>query len=580
MLSLVQRFWRCLLPPPPNNLAQALTNPTSAYIAGGDEELWNSSTSSFNYTVLNDIKEKIFGTTNPVSYIKTNGAYDWEAFGKNSPSSEAGIQYYVVPARSVTANGKTYVGINDKVGNANGMVVKLNGNYWMVTSLTLDTRGNVVATLYLAGTLGTSKYYSSGASTRGNNAYARSVIRNTLISSTDTTAVSNWGLFRENSAFAQNYLVQPKYIQYQHTERFPGRGSSWSAYNLQNDAVYDLNSGWKSSSYRFLASETFADPNGTQVRCDAWGDDYIWLPSVTEAGFNDQLPDNNIWRLPNVQRIPSTTVSLTAYRTGDWDTYRNTLSLTATGLFSALDNPENVTTTYNYGAQTVKSVYDAKPSDVTWYNPTIYEPADTKVKLSYFDNNGAAVTTIKDAGTYWVKADITAYVNAVYAEVDADGVKNGWDATQIALVKSYKKPVFDGIPDTSDSAHIESDTVRWFRFIISPKELTVNKPTYNASTGVFTAPSFAVQSELYADAPTLATRFTGTAVDGTSVDQINTLPNKRGTFTAQAFLVKSATDTTAYDGGNYVIKDASNMTCDVEIGYQKLTILKCIQEVT
>ncbi|MDE6302029.1 MAG: hypothetical protein K2M36_00365, partial [Clostridia bacterium] len=366
---------------------------------------------------------------------------------------------------------------------------------------------------------------------------------------------------------------------------------------MQNDALYDLTSGWRSDSYRFLASETFADPNGVQVRCDAWGDDYLWLPSVTEAGFEDQLKDNNIWRLPNSQRISSTAVALTAYRTGDWDTYRNTLcikptggynsvtvdntfgvrpaihlNLTATGLFTQLDNPTDVTTTYNYSTQNVKSVYDAKPSDVTWYAPSFYEPADTNVKLSYFDNNGAAVSTMKDAGTYWVKADITAYVDAVNAKIDSDGAS--WGATQIAAAKAYMKPAFDGTADTSDSAHIESDTVRWFRFIIKPKEVTVNKPAYNSSTNVFTAPTFANASgELYADAPALATRFSGTAADGTVFDQINTLPNKRGNFTAQAVLVKSTTDTTLYDGGNYVIKDETNIKCDVVITYLKLTIL-------
>ncbi|MDE6303080.1 MAG: hypothetical protein K2M36_05790, partial [Clostridia bacterium] len=254
------------------------------------------------------------------------------------------------------------------------------------------------------------------------------------------------------------------------------------------------------------------------------------------------------------------------------------LNLTAASAAVAgkpLDDPQDITTVYNYDAQTVKSVYDAKPTDLKWYDSTIYEPENTNVALSYFDDKGAAVTTVKNAGTYWVKAEIQpALTTLINAAVDAEAPQWGWSSSQIAIAKAMRTPPkFGGTADTSDAAHVETDTVRWFKYTVSPQQLTVNKPTYNSATGVFTPPTFANSGELYADAPALATKFTGTATDGSNVSQINTVPTKRGSYTAQPILVKSSTDTTEYDGGNYIIKDATTVNCQVEIGYQKLPIL-------
>ena len=96
----------------------ALGSNNGAVQAGGGAELWNSSTNTFNPNVINDIKAKLFGTTNPVDYINSN--YDAKEFSLSK-------------SKVVTAST-----INTKVGNAQeGMVVTLGGKQWMVTSLTL-----------------------------------------------------------------------------------------------------------------------------------------------------------------------------------------------------------------------------------------------------------------------------------------------------------------------------------------------------------------------------------------------------------------------------------------------------------
>ncbi len=166
----------------------ALTDINSATKIGGGKELYNKDRGNFNIGVVSDFIEKLFGDEDPVEYIKTNGAVDWNTYGKNSPSALKDDPYYVVPA-SV---------INNKIRNTNGLIVTLNGLDWMVASLTLaDTdngRDNVIATLYLANNQGTSQYYSDSNNTKGNNSYSRSIIRNDVLLNKDNTT---WNMFSQ-----------------------------------------------------------------------------------------------------------------------------------------------------------------------------------------------------------------------------------------------------------------------------------------------------------------------------------------------------------------------------------------------
>ncbi|MDE6302731.1 MAG: hypothetical protein K2M36_03990, partial [Clostridia bacterium] len=575
----------------PQNSASALdtANISNIVKAGNFEELWNSSTSTFNTKVLDDIYDKCFGNEDPIQYIKNNGADDYNTYGKNSPCAEAGIPYYVVPATV----------LNAKVGNTtNGMVVKLNDWNWSAASLTLDKDDNVILTLLLVNGMSSAQQSPSGTPTKTNTIYTSNGYHKHLLNNT------MWSLFQASSEFAQNYLVQPKNIQYQRTQTMYGRISG--AYNQPCDALLSLTDGWASGSQRWTYQP---DENINGMRYDAWGEDYIWSPSLTEMGSTAIAQPQSIWKLTyeqikcggsstNYCGLRSSFVNFNIAGSGSfgWIHVMNKtggLSTTSTGTYSLrpaihlnltaaslatkgteIENPENITTTYNNDAQTVKSAYTAKPTDVSWYNSTYYEHTDNYVNITYYNKQNVSIANVKEAGEYWVKVEIMqAWADAADTATASVAPKYGWTTAQTETAKALRRPKFKGTADTSDTAHIESDTVRWFRFIIKPKELTVNKPAYNASTQVLTPPTFAVSSELYADAPALATKITGTAADGTTVNLINTLPTKRGNYTAQAILVKSSTDTTAYDGGNYVIKDEANIKCDVVINYLKLTIL-------
>lgn len=547
----------------PQQRVNALTSTTGAVKAGQGEELWNADEGGFNDDVLSDLVDKLFGDEDPVAYIKT--------------MKDTQTDSYVIPAST----------INAKVGSANdGLVVKLDGKEWMATSLTLaeiDGEENVVLTLYLANDLGTSQYYTNSSNVKGNNMYSRSTIRNHLL--TNTT----WSLFQDNGedSFAQQFLVQPKYVKYQQTESHVGRANAPFNYNCPNDALGALSSGWYGS-INYQPADTFDGK-----RYDDWGNDYIWLPSATETGYQNYLQTSSIWKL-TANQLSHNGNSYSWLRSGAYGDYNYAYLLQTSGAYNTyyvyltygvrpalhfnlssaalgavgatLRNPENVSTTYNGDVQTLKSAYEANKKGVSWYNQKWYEHTENYVKVT-------SSAELKNAGEYWVSVELQQkWFDDMDALVEAQGAEQGWSADEIAAAKLRKKPKFKGDPDTSDSEHIESDRIRWFKFTIKPKEIAVTKPAYNSSTGVFTAPSFVDESELHADPPVVATRFTGTAADGTEIDQIDVVPNRRGNYTAQTIFVKSSTDKTEYIG-NYVVKDAENMTCTVQINRSRLAIV-------
>lgn len=551
----------------PQQRVNALSSTAGAIKAGEGKELWNADEDMFDDEVLSDLVNKLFGEEDPIEYIKT--------------MKDTQTDSYVIPASI----------INEKVGSANdGLVVKLDGKEWMAASLTLaeiEGEENIVLTLYLANDLGTSQYYSSNTNTKGNNMYSRSIIRNHLL--TNTT----WGLFQDKGedSFAQKFLIQPKYVKYQQTESQVGRTKPIGGqYQLPNDSLGARASNWYGS-IKYEPSDTFDGK-----RYDAWGNDYIWLPSATETGMTNYINNgSSIWKL-TANQLSHNANSYSWLRSGYYYDYCNACVLQTSGAYSGnnvgiipcgvrpalhfnlssaalgaggatLKNPENVSTTYNGDVQTLKSVYEANKKGVSWYNPKWYEHPKNYVKVT-------PSAELKNAGEYWVSVELQQkWFDDIDALVEEQGAENGWTLVEIAEAKARKRPKFKGDPDTSDTEHRESERIRWFKFTIKPKEITVTKPAYNSTTGVFITPSFVDDSELCDNPPVVATRFTGTAADGTIINQVDVLPSKRGNYTAQTIFVNSSTDKTTEYKGNYSIKDAANMTCEVQINRGRIAIV-------
>ncbi|MDE6967768.1 MAG: hypothetical protein K2P12_03835 [Clostridia bacterium] len=478
----------------------------NAYKVGNSEELWNSDTNSFNETVVNDLKQQLFGNKNPLTYIN-------EKYDKN--------EYTLTGSKIVTA-----LTINPQVGKKEeGMVVKLGGMDWMVTSLTTtnDGKEDIVVTLYLANpsdkaedkvqfwnkasTAADDPKYKYGK--KGENMYSSSILREHLLTS------DKWSMF-SGGYFANNFLVQPTKIQYQHTQSAFHRWEEKYAYHWPNEALDTQKDGDGVTSGKwheylkyggqtpYKAGDVFNDKSGNPQSYEAWGKDYIWIPSMTEAGGNNgYMKERSIWKITPTQKMfwngTSTDVAHCSWlRSGSLCYYYDAYALGATGAFVAntlarrsfgvrpaihlnlsamekLAEPENLKTTFNEKEHTIKSLATEYKS--TWYNKDIYEHADNFINITYPKNEAY----IKNAGEYWVQIEITSqYIDFVNAQIEKKGAEYGWTADEIAQMQEKSKPKFLGEADKSDNDHPESDTVRWIKVTIDPAVIDFSKLVWGA----------------------------------------------------------------------------------------------------
>ncbi|MDE6565707.1 MAG: hypothetical protein K2L47_01425, partial [Clostridia bacterium] len=93
------------------------------------------------------------------------------------------------------------------------------------------------------------------------------------------------------------------------------------------------------------------------------------------------------------------------------------------------------------------------------------------------------VSYVKNANEYWVKIEITQnYINAVYAQVESEGLQNGWTQDFIDKLKTIRKPRFRGSPDTTDLDHLETDTIRWIKVTVNKAEIDFSNVKWSANS--------------------------------------------------------------------------------------------------
>ena len=459
------------------NEVLALTSTSSAIQVGNGTELYDSSNQSFNQESFEDLMYRLFNGQEPLSYVKS--------------MKDSGTDSYVVPASTI--NG----------GNDNGYIVKLGGLDWMITSLTVTDsttykKEDIVVTLYLADSIGTTRYWSSASDDKGTNMYSRSILRHTLLNDTRLKQFVS-------GSFAEQFLVQPTHIKYQHIETVHGRTTvADSNYNFSNDALDDLDTNWSSlmSAVHYRQSDKFTDPSGNLVSYSAWGNDYIWIPSIAESGSSSFVTNTSIWKLSNNQLMHNCNDGVW-YRTGgvntfNWLVYLQSSSSQSTKIAndvsgirpaihlnlseiiretSGLDNPQDMTTTYNEEEQTIKSI--ATETKASWYNKDIYEHVDNYINIAYPEN----AKWIMNAKEYWVEISIiVSWIKNIFAEVDKEGSEKGWTAEKIKTVKLVRTPHFLDTPNTQDSAHLETETVRWIKVTINKAEIDFKNVVWSANS--------------------------------------------------------------------------------------------------
>ena len=201
------------------------------------------------------------------------------------------------------------------------IVVTLGGMDWIVASVSDDTDGNTVASLWLANSTDNQQWSTwSSSNVRLDypcTMYSSSYIRALLLDGNSEDASGNavsvkhsvsggasltsyvrdasydypYTLFNDTSANDNitDYIVKPAKIKYQSSENYLNYGSSTT---LPNDA-YGTPRGTVNCQpgFDFRGKDTYTD----------WAYDYIWIPSVTETGF--QATDSNgIWKMSVSQR--------------------------------------------------------------------------------------------------------------------------------------------------------------------------------------------------------------------------------------------------------------------------------------
>ena len=454
----------------------ALTNTDYATKVANGVDLYDSSSQSFNSFAIYDLKKKLFNGKDPLSYIKSN--------------IDTQTNAYVVPASKINSN----------VGNATGgLVLNLGGYTWIVSCLTLTDNTNfgkedIVLTLYMADNSNVgSVYNSNSAAVKGNNAYSASELRQNLLTNSAFAQFSG-------GSFATKYLVQPSNIKYQYTQSWSRFGTS-NFYNLPNDALHNLTTGWNSSPL-YVPEDILQAPNGDNVRYDAWGNDYIWIPSITEIGgsFSSTALNDSIWSLSQNQLSSNSNAWL---RSGN--SYGEALIQGSSGISSALavnssnyirpaihvnlseilsglengvQNPQDLQTTYNENAQTLSEIVKSN-KNTAWYDKNLYETDNEFIKLTYPDSNKA----FENAGEYWVKVEIKeSWTNKIIALVEQDAAKYGWTEAEKQQVIDFRKPKFLGTADISDPNHTETDTERWIKITVKKADIDFSNVKWSSDS--------------------------------------------------------------------------------------------------
>ncbi|MDE7158255.1 MAG: hypothetical protein K2N74_01640, partial [Clostridiales bacterium] len=186
--------------------------------------------------------------------------------------------------------------INANAGNPNyGVVVKLRGEEWSVTSLTIDDEGNPVATLLLSSPTKTAQFNTHSNQTAKNdvpsNMYSTSSIRNGGLQALYPNFVGDW---------ANTYLVTPSHIKYQEIQNMSG----WPfGYTIKSNGYQKWgtvpNDGWGDPQDPAFINQ-YVDYTKKSGYGD-WKDDTIWIPGFTELCNKSSNGTLGIWNLADDQ---------------------------------------------------------------------------------------------------------------------------------------------------------------------------------------------------------------------------------------------------------------------------------------
>ncbi|MDE5756314.1 MAG: hypothetical protein K2I23_04420 [Clostridia bacterium] len=500
----------------------------------------------FNGDVLEQIYQKVAGKTS-ISDVKT-------------VAGDTTLNNGSATAPTKMQSGLTQKQIRDNYNNGKNIIVKIDGREWIVTSLTSDSGGDAVLTLWakegvescrwfenfnFEGRLYGSSYtrarllngtaydgskikYMSASSVTDLVEYTRDPIDANaapyqLSSFTLPTTVNGGKVDRSNGSIT-DFLVQPKDIAYQSYQRasqsLAQSGDGWIWYNC-------LNESYKTDVTGFYTDASVGHYQNYAQYGD-WKNDYIWLPSLTELGSCDYVGATGsgkafpgLWDTDNATRGSSNYywIRTANYQYDTTNVYYNHPN----GMFTwsqingyeyLLLRPAMHLNLSKADAASVKELdpkdfsvdYDTVKKDVTsanWYNDKYKE----FVTFSYFDKSGTTSVTPIDADEYTVKMNIKSqYQDSVKWKDGTTGTKNIKMTINPIKISCTFKPNDD--PPTATAVGLLAsqqnlaDTLLKIKYRIDDDTgLEVEKPTQVGDYVMFVAVDKTVSKNYVLDKP-------------------------------------------------------------------------------
>ncbi len=333
------------------------TSDTTSFVQVG--EIWDSTNESFNADNMEILKRYVMGSSYSSGYTWSEYEADMYDDGAGELlSSSADMRRNTVS--SGTEGSTSYVAKS----SSQDIKVTLGGLNWQVVYLSATSDHTPILTLWLDNCVqdawedgdgqqgayygysddGFYSYFSynyandTPTATYPSNMYGTSYIRavtlnnggkygtsNTAYNTATQSTSSPFALYTMSQYGLTDYLVKPSAVSWQ--EEQSAKNTVGFSYNFPNDAwSQDLSdTGFYSSSYNY------AGKTGN----DAWADDYLWLPSITETGRSTTY--TGLWETSTEQRknYDGSTTSLTENAgSSNTDSYMYPYSLLRSGHFS------------------------------------------------------------------------------------------------------------------------------------------------------------------------------------------------------------------------------------------------------
>lgn len=281
------------------------TSDTTPTVTGGD--IWDATSKSFKKAQTESLFSQITGGGKTYDDLKT---------------AIAGSSGNVINSKQ----------INSRNGNKD-IILEFGGQKWTVTYVSEDLSGNIIATLWLAdgghtdlqpysaGWTHSTTTYDASIEYPANmysSSYIRSYLNNTpyvqasgATPGTTEVQVSSNSQLSINKTGAQGatwksflsdektfFIVQPKYVNWQiNLDSSLDDTTLTSALNMPNNTLTTI------------PTPDYSQKGTGKIAYAAWGEDYLWLPSILETGYQ---AENSLWQLTVKQLQNDTGVVETA----------------------------------------------------------------------------------------------------------------------------------------------------------------------------------------------------------------------------------------------------------------------------